>query len=504
MTKKSLSGLLFEQVQAQAGKDAVVHDNRRTTYAELWQYISRTAACLDQHHIRPGDRVLLRLGNSLAYIVAYYAVLRLGAVVVPLNTGLKSEQLAHLVDHAQARALLHDGEESELAKGGSDAAGQQPLLIDIKRAMDHSAAAGAERELVGDRLGAGDRLSSIMYTSGTTGRPKGVMLSAGNLLSNTLAIIGYLALRSHERLLCVLPFHYAYGNSLLHTHLCAGATLVLADSLMYPQQVLQTMAVERVTGFAGVPSSYRLLLRRCDLSRHPLPHLRYLAQAGGAMAVEDIRSLAEHWPSAKFFVMYGQTEATARLSYLPPERLVDKPDTVGIPIPGVRIKIMNEQGVELARGKTGEICAAGPNIMLGYWRDAAASEARFFGEWLRTGDLGFQDQEGFTTIVGRATDMIKTGDHRVAPEEVEQVIAAIPAVEEVAVVGAPDSLLGQVIKAFVVVSAGSTLARRDIMRHCKTQCAAYKIPREIHFVTVLPRTASGKVQRYKLLEIDGP
>src|SRR5690606_27680019 len=164
-----------------------------------------------------------------------------------------------------------------------------------------------------------DTLAAIAYTSGTTGRPKGVMLSVGNLVSNTRAIVEYLALDARDRVMSVLPFYYAYGHSVLHSHLAVGGSLVLENSLMYPQLILQRMEALQVTGFSGVPSTYRLLLQRCDLSRFPLPALRYLTQAGGALAPDDVERLRSHWPSARFFVMYGQTEATARLTWLPPD-----------------------------------------------------------------------------------------------------------------------------------------------------------------------------------------
>lgn len=497
MTCTSLSGLLFDQVKARPQQEAIVHDTLRLSYAELWQRVERVAAYLEQKGIGPGDRVLLLLDNSVAYIAAYYGILRLGAVAVPLNTGLKGSQLAHIINHAQARLLFYADRKADLDRSLAALDGPPMLVADINQVLGPSAAVAATPG--GDNIVANDAPSSIIYTSGTTGRPKGVMLSANNLLSNTCAIVDYLGLRCHDRVLCVLPFYYAYGNSVLHTHLSVGAAIVLGGSLMYPQRVLETMAAERVTGFAGVPSTFRLLLQRCDLSQHPLPQLRYITQAGGAMAPVDIQAFVAYWPAARFFVMYGQTEASARLTYLPPERLRDKSNTVGIPIKDVHIKIMNDRGEELPRGEAGEICAKGPNIMLGYWRDPEASKTKYFGEWLRTGDLGVQDQEGFISVVGRGSDMIKTGDHRVAPEEVEQIIGSLDGVEEVAVVGTPDELLGQVIKAFVVLAEGCTLAQRDIMRHCKAECAAYKMPKEIHFVQALPKTASGKIQRYKLL-----
>lgn len=502
VTGKSLCDLLLDQVRSQPDHHAIIHDDARISYGELWQRIMKAAKRLRERGVDQGDRVVMLMDNSVHYVVAYYAIMYLEAVSVPLNTGLKGQQLGQIISHAQSSVVLHDGSHAAVKA-------LEPQLEEASAtALNIATSDLSDGELLcpdstPEKSRASDgQLNTIIYTSGTTGRPKGVMLSGKNLLSNTLAIIEYLGLSSDDRMMCVLPFYYAYGNSILHTHLAAGATIILENSLMYPGPVLERMATEKVTGFAGVPSTFRLLLLRCDLSQFPLPDLRYLTQAGGAMAAEDIQRVVDYWPSAQFFAMYGQTEATARLTYLPPDRLADKAASVGRPVAGVRIKVIDEHGREVPRGVTGEICATGPNIMLGYWQDPVASETKLMGQWLRTGDLGFRDEEGFITIVGRSTDMIKTGDHRVAPEEVEQVIAAMESVEEVGVVGAPDTLLGQVLKAYVVLSPDSRLEKRDIMRHCKQQCAHYKMPREIQFVTALPKTASGKVQRYKLLEMD--
>jgi long-chain acyl-CoA synthetase len=500
MAGKSLVDLLFDRVNARPHHQAIVQDNACVDYGELWRRVVDLSEILAEQGIKTGERVILLMDNSIHYAVTYYALLRLTAVVVPLNTGLKRLQLMQIISHAQAKLLVHDGKVADeltaLPIATLDVSEKMPL----NSGMGVSQVRNPYQVLTESKEGESLELCTIIYTSGTTGRPKGVMLSANNLLTNTLAIIEYLELTGSDRTMCVLPFYYAYGNSVLHTHLAVGATLVLENNFIYPQRVLQRMAEEQVTGFAGVPSTFRLLLLRCDLTKFPLRHLRYVTQAGGALSPADIRRVVNYWPTARFFVMYGQTEATARLTYLPPERLDDKIGSVGIPVAGVEIKIMDANGREKPRGKTGEICAVGPNIMQGYWRDAAASEAKFFGKWLRTGDLGFQDDEGFTTIIGRGTEMIKTGDHRVAPEEIEQIIATMDTVEEVAVVGIPDELLGQVIQAFVVRSADSALDERAVLRHCKQQCAQYKMPRTIVFLPALPKTASGKIQRYRLVD----
>lgn len=494
----TLADLLQRQAAENPQRKALIHGDCRISYQDLWQVVCTLAARLHQEGVREGDRVVLFLENGIEYVVAFYALLRLAAVPVPLNTGLTRDQIIPIIAHAQSRLLLHAGTKAVINNLAADVAAVEVMELNRDELL-----AARDPELVrqNNRKPASRRaLSALVYTSGTTGRPKGVMLSADNLLTNARSIVDYLNLSRHDRGLCVLPFYYAYGSSVLHTHLAVGASLVIENNLLYPQRLLERMATEQVTGFAGVPSTFRLLLHRCDLRRSPMPHLRYVTQAGGAMAAGDVEAVRRAWPSADFFVMYGQTEATARLTYLPPDRLESKAGSVGIPIAGVQLKIVDDQGREKPCGETGEICAAGPNIMLGYWRDPEATASSFFGEWLRTGDLGYRDEEGYFTVVGRSSEMIKTGDHRVAPEEVEQVIAGLDSVEDVAVVGTPDDLLGQVIKAFIVPASGSELSKRDILRHCSLHSAQYKIPKVIEFLPALPKTASGKVQRYKLVQ----
>src|SRR5690606_18608619 len=260
-------------------------------------------------------------------------------------------------------------------------------------------------------------LAMIIYTSGTTGRPKGVMISHGNLAANTAAIVAYLGLHPADRGLCVLPFHFSYGNSMLHTHLAAGATLIIEDNVAFPQMVLRRMQDEAVTGFSGVPSTFALLLGRCRLQDYDLSSVRYITQAGGAMPHPLIQRLRTELPSARLFVMYGQTEATGRLTYLDPADLDRKLGSVGKPVAGVEIQVCDASGRELPPGEIGEIRARGPNIMLGYWRDPQATQQVLRDGWLYTGDLGHKDNEGFLYIDGRAVEMIKVGAFRVSPQE---------------------------------------------------------------------------------------
>jgi acyl-CoA synthetase (AMP-forming)/AMP-acid ligase II len=342
-----------------------------------------------------------------------------------------------------------------------------------------------------------DEPAMMIYTSGTTSRPKGVLLSNGNLVANARAIAAYLRITPNDKVLCGLPFHFSYGSSVLNSNLISGAQLLLEDNFAFPQQTLKKMQEEGVTGFPGVPSTFALLLGRCQLSDFDLSKLRYLTQAGGSMPRAQIEKLRQQLPHTQVFIMYGQTEATARLSYLSPEHLEAKLGSVGMPLPGVEIEVRSE-GKVVATGETGEICAHGPNIMLGYWREPELTAQVLRDGWLHTGDLGHLDSEGFLYIDGRAVEMIKVGAFRVSPQEVEEVLATFPGVEEVAVTGIADEVLGQSIKAVIVLREGAPADLRGIKGHCRQYLASYKVPKIVEFAAVLPRTASGKVQRFKL------
>ncbi|HEX7769886.1 MAG TPA: fatty acid--CoA ligase family protein, partial [Dokdonella sp.] len=344
-------------------------------------------------------------------------------------------------------------------------------------------------------------LALILYTSGTTGRPKGVMLSHANLAANVQSIVAYLGLEAGDSIVSVLPFYYSYGASVLHTHLAVGARVVLESNTVFPHLVVEAIARERATGFSGVPSTFLLLLNRVPLADHDLSSLRYLTQAGGAMAPAVTARLRAALPWARLFVMYGQTEATARLAWLPPERLDDKPGSAGIPVAGVAFEIRDEHGAALAPGRVGELYVRGPNVMQGYWQDPALSAEVLREGWLRTGDMGHLDDEGFLFLSGRRSDMIKTGAHRVHPKDIEEVIAELPEVAEVAVVGIDDEWLGQVIKACIVPVAGASLVPDRVKAHCRERLATYKIPKFIEAFADLPKTASGKVRRALLAGI---
>ncbi len=340
----------------------------------------------------------------------------------------------------------------------------------------------------------------ILYTSGSTGRPRGVVQTSANIDANTRSIVEYLALGPDDRMMSVLPLYYCYGRSLLQTHLFVGGSVFLDDRFMYPRVVMEAMGAEGCTGFAGVPTTFEILRRQVDVRALSLPSLRYLMQAGGPMAPDTIRWVREAFRPARLFVMYGQTEATARLSYLPPERGEDKHGSIGIAIPGVDLKVVDDAGRELSPGETGHLVARGGNVTLGYLDEPEATAAILHDGWLWTGDLAWRDADGFLFHAGRAKEILKIGGHRVSPVEIEQVIARHPEVVEVAVVGAPAELSGDAAVAFVVRRPGSTLDEGAVRRLCREQMPPFKVPSRVGFVEALPRNEAGKLLRAVLTE----
>ncbi len=500
-----LTDKLLDSVQRHADACAIKHGATQLSFADLARRAGNVARWLVQNGVRPGDRVALLIDSSAEYVVAYYAILMSGGVAVALNAAARAEDFAGWITHSGARALIADGRHAEAVRLSRLLDEQLVVLAVGGRAFpgcagDFESVASHSAGRVALPKPEPQQLAALLYTSGTTGHPKAVMLSHANLAANTDSIVEYLALSPADSVMCVLPFYYSYGNSVLHTHIAVGARIVIEHNLVYPHVVVEQMAAERVTGLAGVPATFALLEARVAFEKYDLSALRYLTQAGGPMSPALSGRVRALLPQARLFVMYGQTEATARLSYLPPERLQDKSGSVGIGIRGVDLEVRGTSGEPLPVGVTGEVWARGPNVMLGYWRDADATREVLIDGWLRTGDAGYLDAEGFLFLEGRRSDIIKVGAHRVFPLDIEAVIEELDGVQEVAVVGIDDPVLGQTVKACVVRSADKPpVTESAIKGHCRARLAAYKVPKIIEFVATLPRTSSGKVRRKLLL-----
>ncbi len=487
---------------------ALIAEPRTMTFEGLDRLSNRFASLFRGAGVERGDRVVIALDNGIEQVAAYLGVMKAGGVAVPLPAGPRSDRLvpavadcaprAALLDPPTIRAQALDGPIHAipaLFSFGEWAPGST-LPGRVRRA---EAALEASTEAPVSVPGDDRDLAAIIYTSGSTGEPRGVMLSHRNFVSNAQAIISYLELTAADRAMCVLPFYYVYGLSVLHSHLAVGASVVIDNRFAFPNVVLGAMGTHAVTGFAGVPSTFALLLHRSNLDTTPLPTLRYVTQAGGNMPPPKVLEWLERVPRAQFYVMYGATEAAARLTYVPPKDLRRKLGSIGVPIPSVTITVVRDDGSVAEPGEVCELVASGPNIAQGYWNDSAETAARFGPLGYRTGDLGYADTEGFLFLVGRRHDMIKVGSHRVGAKEIEDVLHAHEAVNEAAVIAAPHEINGEVPVAFVSLKSALADPERQLQAHCAARMAPHKVPVRVTIEPDLPKLAgTGKIDKRSL------
>ena len=506
-----LHELLLHSADRTPDAIAVITPREATTYAAVAARATAVARELSKAGLQHGDRVVVALENSTEFIAAYFGIIMAGGVAVPLAPGARNDRLPKVIVDAQPHACIVDDQtwpalaptaETTLdyatyvvprQPSTSVPAGTKPLP-----AIDGSGVNTEPRGTMSVRLRPDD-LAAIVYTSGSTGAPRGVMLTHRNIVSNTSSIVEYLGLSSADRVMVVLPFYYVYGLSLLHTHVMVGGGLVLDNRFAFPNVVLRGMQTHAVTGFAGVPSTFASLLHRSNLATTPLPSLRYVTQAGGPMPPARVQEWRRAMPEVPFYVMYGATEASARLAYLHPTELERRVGSIGRAIPNVELRVLKDNGEVAAPGEIGEIVARGDNISPGYWNCPSETHERFGSNGYRTGDLAYADADGFLYLVGRRHDMIKVGAHRVSAKEIEDALNEHPAVHEAAVVAAPDDFLGEVPIAHVALRHAAAVDSMALTAFCRTRLADHKVPARICFLQELPKTGAGKIDKSALI-----
>ncbi len=482
-----------------ANDNAVVFitTDAQVTYASFKAMSARLMGTLVENDIQAGDRVAILAKNSPFWAAAYLAILKIGAVVVPISNLYPLDEVQRVLGFTRCKFLFLDKAAQTKYSG---LAGHLPSFL-LNHSLLQVEPSPWPESTPGFDL---DSDAALMPTSGTTARPRLVRVTHRNLQANTDSIIEYLELTATERIMVVLPFYYCYGASLLHTHLRVGATLVLSNTFTYPETVLDMMETTQCTGFAGVPSTYQILLRNSTFSRRELPHLAKMQQAGGKLHNALLQELAASHPSASIYVMYGQTEATARLSYLPPTLFHGKMGSIGRGIPNVSLKVLDENGTPIRPGETGEIVAQGQNISPGYLDDEEASREKFRQGALYTGDLATVDNDGYIYIVDRKSDFIKSYGHRISSYEIESCLLQIPELVSAAVVGLPDEQAGEQIAAFVVRKTGAALTEQDVLQHCRARLARHTVPAQVIFLPNLPLNAHGKVSKSELRKMGKP
>ena len=510
--RRLLHDLLLDGVERLPGKEAVVVEDRRLTYAGVHGLATAFASELAERGLERGDRVVIFGDNSLSTVVAIWGTLLAGGVFVVVNPQTKEDKLAYIVDDSEAAFVVTEGPIARIAVralGLASTAVRASICADapedVEGMLDFDAIVSRAADGFTPAPTIPNDLAALIYTSGTTGNPKGVTMTHANMVFAAGSIAQYLRLREHDRILGVVPLAFDYGLYQLLMSMYMGATLVVERSFAYPAKTLKRLDEESVTVFPGVPTIYATLVAMHE--RSPLRHdsVERVTNTAAALPPSFHDPLREIFPNALIFRMYGLTECK-RVSYLEPELIEEKPTSVGKAIPGTETLVLDEQGQPVAPGETGILHVRGPHVMVGYWRQPKLTaemlvEGPIPGErMLCTHDHFTIDEEGFLYFVGRSDDIIKSRGEKVSPVEVENALFAIPGVEEAAVLGAPDDLLGEAIHAYVVLGGGVELSERDIIGACRERLESFMVPSKVFFRDELPKTATGKIRKKGLLE----
>ena len=465
-------------------KDLILGSGESQSFKSISEESSKLARYL-RNKLGQDKKILLVTQNSSFFIIAYLGILKSGNICVPLDPGIKQEGFEFIREKTNSTLGFFSEIVMKRLNPSCDCITENILsdIIDGKGEMQE-----AEADFDGERI------AEIIFTSGSTALPKGVMLSHNNIITNTSSIIKYLGLSEADIMMVVLPFFYCYGLSLLHTHIRVGGSLVLNNNFIFLGSTINDLNKYSCTGFAGVPSHFQIMLRKSDQFKNTkFPALRYVTQAGGMLHNTFIIEFTETFPDVQFFVMYGQTEATARLSYLPPVMLKEKLGSVGKGIPGVEIKVVDANGKSIIPGETGEILAHGKNVMLGYFDDSEATGQVIKNGWLYTGDLATIDEDGYIYIIARKKEIIKVGGKRVSPKEIEEVIVTMKGVIDCTVEAIDSLLLGEAIKVTVVVNEhGKKITSEDVKQYCGAKLSSYKVPSYVVFKESMAVSRSGK------------
>jgi len=474
---------LFENT-AMLEKDLILGPRESKSFKSIYEESSRLAGYL-RNKLGQNEKVILIAPNSSFFIIAYLGILKSGNVCIPLNPAIEQDGYEFISRKSDSKLGFFSENVSNRLNPSIDCITEKQLIAIID---DHNEIPVIEPGLDGDRI------AEIIFTSGSTALPKGVMLTHANIIANTGSIVQYLKLDYRDIMMVVLPFYYCYGLSLLHTHIRAGGSLVLNNSFIFLASTVNDLNRYGCTGFSGVPSHFQILLRKSDLFKNTkFPALRYVTQAGGKLHDVFINEFTTAFPEILFFVMYGQTEATARLSFLPPSMLKEKPGSLGMGIPGVELKVVDDKGNPICPGDSGEILARGENVMLGYFEDAQATAVTIKNGWLYTGDLATIDDDGYIYLTARKKEIIKVGGKRISPREIEETIVMINGVIDCTAEGVDDELLGEAIKVTVVVNEdGKMLTGEYLKAYCGSKLSSYKVPKYFIFKDSMDVSLTGK------------
>jgi long-chain acyl-CoA synthetase len=486
---------LRESAARDGARTAIVAGDVRLSYGRFLELATRMATTLRARGAGPGDRVLILLDNGWQAAVAVFATWIAGAVICPVNPAAKSARLSRIARDCSPALVIVEGRLEQLVEGIVDLASLPRLVTGDGGSFE----AGLQAEPLSPEPFTDTDLAALIYTSGSTGEPKGVMLAHENMDAAARAIVSYLENTASDVILAVLPMSFGYGLNQLVTATLTGATLVIEKSFAFPQAIFEKIRDERVTGLPLVPAMAAMMMQARELDPSLFASLRYMTSAAAPLPLAHLDWLRAFLPQVRLYCMYGQSECT-RATWLPPEEIDTRRGSVGIAIPGTRAEVVDAAGRAVAPGTIGELVISGPHVMHGYWRNETATRRALRpdpltgGLRLHTGDLFTADTDGFLTFIARTDDIIKSRGEKVAPQAVEDVLCRMPGVAEALVVGVPHDVLGQAVKAIVVVS-DEALTERDIMRFCAKNLEDHMVPKIVEFRDFLPKTDTGKASR---------
>jgi len=502
-------------------KVALVFGGQRLTYRQINRLAEQLAASLIDMGIKRQDRVAIFLDNSAESVISLFGILKAGAIFIILNPTMKSKKLNYILKDSGARTLITHSNKARVVK---------EAVIDVQALANIIWCHGGQANIIPQiKINNPDFITSItwasvfettsfpslptvnidldlatiIYTSGSTGEPKGVMSAHYNMVAAVRSITQYLENVENDIILSALPLSFDYGLYQILMAFYFGGTVVLEKSFVYPYNTLELLVEERATGFPIVPTMVAILLEMDNLSKFDFNSLRYISNTAAALPVAYIRKLQDLLPHTKIFSMYGLTECK-RVSYLPADELNRKPESVGIPMPNEEVFIVDQDGQEVQHGEVGELVVRGSNVMQGYWNSPQETErsfrpGRYRGEsLLYSGDLFKKDEEGYLYFIARKDDLIKTKGERVSPKEIENTLCEMDGVVEAAIIGVPDEIFGQAIKAFIVAKENNELTEKNVMKYCMKNLEPFMVPKYVEFRNALPKSSSGKIDKKQL------
>lgn len=480
-------------------KNAVIFSNSFLSYSHIEKYSNRFGNFLKSVGINKGDKVCIYLPNIPEFIICFFGIVKIGAIAVSISSLWKRDEVLYVIEDSEADALITTDELIQNIAGRDLAERVKRIIIIGKKNEEYisykSAIEGCSEELTIMEMDRDD-VASIIYTSGTTGKPKGAMLTHGNVISNAFSAIHHTLMKPDDILICFLPLYHSFGqNFIMNSCICRGATLVLHKKFEI-DEIVHSIKNNRVTRFFGVPAIYIKLLNEEKV--YPfLGSLEYCFSAAASMPAEVSKRWKETF-GLTIFEGYGLTETTPFASYN--HDISYRSGSIGTPIENVEMKVVDENGEQLPPGKLGEIVIKGPNVMKGYYNKPEETEKTIRNGWLYSGDIGMTDDDGYFYIVDRVKDMINSAGFKIWPREVEEVLFKHPAVMECAVVGVPDNVYGERVKAFVILKEGQKASAEELISFCKEKIASYKAPKEIEFVKEIPKSPTGKILKRILRE----